>query len=82
MRACTTDLPLKNQRRFNLGNDMPVYTFTTHIFKHRHPRLDWGYLHRLQHSHPRLDRGSLRRPSTVIPGLTGDLRTTVSFPGP
>ena len=24
------------------GNDIPVYTFTTHIFKHRHPRLDWG----------------------------------------
>ena len=58
MRACTTDLPLKNQRRFNLGNDMPVYTFTTHIFKHRHPRLDWGYLHRLQHSHSRVDRES------------------------
>ena len=49
-----------------IGNDIPVYTFTTPIFKHRHPRLDRGYLHRL---------------STVIPGLTGDLRTTVSFPG-
>ena len=50
-----------------IGNDIPVYTFTTPIFKHRHPRFDQGDLHRL---------------STVIPGLTGDLRTTVSFPRP
>ena len=41
-----------------IGNDIPVYTFTIHIFKHRHPRLDRGDLHRLQHSHSRLDRES------------------------